>query len=415
MRKQDALRLTLSSTLSISLALVSVACGGGAAGPGTTTTSGGGAGGGSATTSTGSNDGGGGAANTGSSGGGGGSSSSSTSSSSTSSSSTSSSSSSGSVVAGEWLHTQGNHIFRADGKVWHGRGANIQDTRGCGACAFAQPVVSEVNRRVDELADGWGANFMRLTLESYAQPNPGQVQWQNVVADPGYLADVVSIVHHATQKPGVYVLVSLWVDSTFSDLGWPTQSTREEWKVLAQTFKDEPHVLFGVINEPQLNFDGAQDPQVWSAMNDTVATIRAVEDAAGAPHHVVTVQGTGGWARRLDYYVTHPITAGGGDNVAYEVHVYNPASDFGMLFQQPSATLPVVIGEFGPTNMTEQECGALMVSAEALEIPYLAWTFHMRCPPNLLVDDSQNGCGVGMPLSPTSWGSLLKQRLAMPW
>jgi hypothetical protein len=101
--------------------------------------------------------------------------------------------------------------------------------------------------------------------------------------------------------------------------------------------------------------------------------------------------------------------------VAYEVHVYNPASDFPKLFQQPAATLPVVIGEFGPANMSEAECGMLMVSAEQLEIPHLAWTFHMRCEPNLIVDASQNGCGVGMPLTPTSWGQLVKQRFSMPW
>ncbi|MFO0762269.1 MAG: cellulase family glycosylhydrolase [Byssovorax sp.] len=275
--------------------------------------------------------------------------------------------------------------------------------------------MSEVNRRVDELVDGWGANFLRLTLESYAAPQPGQVQWKTVVNDPAYLTDVVSIVQHATQKPGVYVLLSLWVDPTVTAEGWPTPATNDEWKLLAQTFKDEAHVMFGIINEPQNNFDGAEDPQVWTAMNNAVAAIRNVEDQAGSPHHIITVQGTGGWARRLDYYVTHPITAGGGENVAYEVHVYNPASDFGMLFEQPSNTLPVVIGEFGPANMTEAECMSLMDSAEARDIPHLAWTFHMRCAPNLLVDNSQGGCGVGMPLTPTSWGSKLKARFAMPW
>ena len=39
----------------------------------------------------------------------------------------------------------------------------------------------------------------------------------------------------------------------------------------------------------------------------------------------------------------------------------------------------------------------------------------MRCPPNLLKDNSGNSCGVGMPLEPTAWGQLLKDRLARPW
>jgi hypothetical protein len=65
--------------------------------------------------------------------------------------------------------------------------------------------------------------------------------------------------------------------------------------------------------------------------------------------------------------------------------------------------------------MTESDATALQKAAEQMEIPHLAWTFHMRCSPNLLVDNSGGGCGVGMPLQPSSWGTLFKNRLALPW
>ena len=52
-----------------------------------------------------------------------------------------------------------------------------------------------------------------------------------------------------------------------------------------------------------------------------------------------------------------------------------------------------------------------MTQAESLQIPYTGWTFHMRCPPNLLIDHSGGGCGVGMNLEPTSWGTLLRNQL----
>ena len=76
----------------------------------------------------------------------------------------------------------------------------------------------------------------------------------------------------------------------------------------------------------------------------------------------------------------------------------------------------MVIGEFGPATgyMTLDDCTQLMDRAEAVDVPYLGWTFHMRCPPNLLVDSSGGGCGVGMPLEPTAWGQLLRDRLAPP-
>jgi endoglucanase len=273
-----------------------------------------------------------------------------------------------------------------------------------------------VKRRIDELVDVWGANFMRLDLESYASAG-GRVHWAGILSDPGYLADIQEIVAHVGTKPGVYVLVSLWADPTFTSMGWPTTETNKEWAKLAEVFKDSPHVLYGLVNEPQLNYDGALDGQVWAAMNDAVGVIRAVEDGAGTPHHVVTVQGTGGWARFLAYYVTHPITAGGGANVAYEVHVYDAASTFQSRFEDPGKTLPVVIGEFGPYAgyMTDADVTAMMTRAEAAQVPYLAWTFHMRCDPSLLVDNSGGGCGVGMKLQPSAWGAVLKARLAVPW
>jgi len=318
-------------------------------------------------------------------------------------------------TAGAWLHTSGNHILRSDGRVWHGRGANLHDTRSCDACTQEAPSVTEVKRRIDELVDVWKANFIRLDLESYATSS-GRIQWQTVLADPDYLADVGTIVDYIGTKPGVYVMLSVWNDPTLSSIGWPQAATNSELATLVATFASAPHVLFGVSNEPQSNFDGALDAQVWTAMNAAVAAIRAVEDEVRVPHHIVSVQGTRDWGRQLDYYLTHPITAGGGANIAYETHVYDPATDFPALFETAAKMLPVIIGEFGPSQgMTEGDASALQQAAEQMEIPHLAWTFHMRCSPNLLVDNSGGGCGRGMPLQPTSWGTLVKNRLAIPW
>ncbi len=312
-----------------------------------------------------------------------------------------------------WLQTAGNKIWTSSGSIWHGRGANVHDTRSCWACAWGPPNVDEVKRRIDELVDSWGADLIRLLLESYPDNSGGQVQWQGVLDDPAYLQAIIDIVDHIGTKPNLYVLLSLWVEPTVSDLGWPTEDTIEVWELLAETFAEYPYVMYGLVNEPQANWDGALDAQCWTAMNNTVAAIRSVEDGLGARHHVVAVQGTRAWARVLDYYVTHPITAGGGVNIAYETHVYNPSSDFDDLFGTPSQTLPVIIGEFGPaeSSMTQADCSVLMSQAESLQIPYTGWTLHMRCSPSMLVDYSGSGCGVGMSLEPTSWGTLLKEAL----
>lgn len=89
------------------------------------------------------------------------------------------------------------------------------------------------------------------------------------------------------------------------------------------------------------------------------------------------------------------------------------ASQFDTLFVQPSQTLPVIIGEFGPAGtMSRADAQTLMDQAEALGIPWLAWTFHMRCSPNILTDFSNGGCGIGMALTPTGFGTQVRTQLA---
>lgn len=60
--------------------------------------------------------------------------------------------------------------------------------------------------------------------------------------------------------------------------------------------------------------------QVWRAMNAAVAAVREEEAQLGLPPHIATVQGTRNWGRSLAYYVSNPITAGGGANIVYETH-----------------------------------------------------------------------------------------------
>lgn len=313
-----------------------------------------------------------------------------------------------------WLRTHGNRILLPSGKPFVGRGANLHDTRSCDACTFEPPRPEEVMRRADALVDEWHAGFIRLLLESYRDKGPGRLHYRSLLEDDDYLRDVVRIVDHIGDKPGVYVLVSLWQDESFDALGWPTARTRRTWQRLARALRDRPHVLFGLVNEPQKNFEGKLDAFAWKAMNDAVAAIREVE--LPDRRHVVTVQGTRDWGRSLAYYVDHPITAGGGENVAYETHVYNPAARFDDLVARPSKRLPIVIGEMGnredaDVTMSLADCRALWDLADRLEIPWLAWTFHGNCPPNLLVERKET-CGAGMPLTPSPWGRAVKERLA---
>lgn len=321
-----------------------------------------------------------------------------------------------------WLQIKGNRIRLPNGQPFHGRGANVHDTRSCDACAWEPPRVDEVLRRIDTLTDEWHANFLRLLLESYpddgrAKNGSARAHYKNVLDDDDYFRDVMRIIGHVGKKKGVYVLVSLWQDPSFSPLGWPTGRTIAVWKKLAGALRDMPFVLFGLVNEPQANEDGKRDGEVWQAMNETVGAIRSVERPGR--FHIVTVQGTREWGRSLDYYVEHPITAGGGVNVAYETHVYNRPTRFDELVVRPSKKLPVVIGELGPqqdkdVTMLPEDCHKLMDLAEKLDVPWIAWSFHNDCPPNLLVE-RKGSCVAGASLQPSAWGRMVKTRLSHKW
>ena len=322
-----------------------------------------------------------------------------------------------------WLYTEGNRIYIADGDgdrtndaVFAGRGANIFDTRSCGA-GYADRNVEEVKRRIDELVDVWGADFMRLCLESKASLDSWMVHGLSLLEDTtGYLDDIVEIVEHVGTKPNTYVLVSLWGSATLDDMGWPTDETNRELEIIVPALAAYPQVIFGICNEPQSNSNGNLDADVLERMNSAVTVIRDAEAATSYPQHVISVQGTRQWARYIDYYIDNPVTAYEGANIAYETHPYD--HDFGQWFYTAQQSIPVIIGEFGPATvngtvyMTLDECEQLMDTADALQIPYAAWSFHQRCSPDLIVDQTGSGLGADMKIEPTEWGEVFMEHLS---
>jgi hypothetical protein len=270
----------------------------------------------------------------------------------------------------------------------------------------------------------WHANFIRFLLSAKAAPyNMYEQQWQNLVDDTAYYADIQTNVNHMTSKPGVYVLVTLFSDDTMKDDNsdfdseWPGSlgDSNTRYRALAEAFYANPHVLFGLTNEPHTTPD--HDADLALRYTSAIAVIRGVEDAHHSPHHIIVVQAPEGWSRDLTYFVAHPLA---GDNIAYEVHPYNPASDFDALIVQPSHTLPILIGEYGPAEgMTTSDIQMLWTVAQANQVPYIAWNFHQRCPPNLLQDTASDGCGLsastGYAFPRTAWGDMLFAHLQTPW
>jgi Cellulase (glycosyl hydrolase family 5) len=325
----------------------------------------------------------------------------------------------------EGLKIDGNHIvYASSGINFHGRGANLHDTRSCSACSFAPADPAGLNRWSDELTDVWHANLVRFLLSAKAAPfNQSEVQWKNLVDDPAYLADIVTNVTHLTAKPGVYVLVTLFADPTIKDNNgdfdseWPSSlgDSNTRYTALAEALVDDPHVLFGLTNEPHT--DTQHEADLATVYEHAITAIRAVEDAHGVAHHIIVAQAPVGYARDVSYFVAHPLS---GDQIAYEIHPYDHQVDFMAHITTPSASLPLIIGEYGETpEMSDADITQMWSVAEAAEVPYIAWNFHARCPPNLLQDTSSDGCGLsastGYDFPRTPYGDLVFAHLQTPW
>jgi hypothetical protein len=326
----------------------------------------------------------------------------------------------GMPASGDGLRIDGNRILGPDGKPFHGRGANLSDTRSCDACAWQQPDPTGLNRWADALIDDWKANFIRFNLTSFAESG-GRMQWKSVLEDPQYLADIETNVAHMTAKPGVYVMLTVFIDPSMKygnqeqEGDWPSAMTIPVYEALANTFHDNPKVLFGLCNEP--HGPANRNPDLAARYLAAIDAIRKVEKMHGAPEHVVVVQAPQQWARYLEYFIDNPIDR---SNIAYEVHAYNPQSDFKRLITDPSMTLPILIGEYGPADsMTNADIMAMWTLLKQREIPHIAWAFHMRCPPNLLENSASDGCGLAAQTNydfpRTSWGDLFYTYMQTPW
>ena len=311
-----------------------------------------------------------------------------------------------------WLQTSG-HGFLLDDEPWAGRGANFHDTRYCGSCAYRDAdddLLEETKARADLLIEGWGVDFVRLNLESHAvAPGVDAVHWEGVLDDYSYLEDLMLLVEHIGTYEGVFVELVPTFEATTDAQGWPTDDTVEVVEVLAETFVDSPHVLFGLGH--QLSSNG-EDEALWERLDALAAAIRAVEDFYGTPQHVIVAPGTDRSSSLLDHYLEHPLTTGDGTDIAYEVHVIDGPDLYAERVFEPAETLPVLIGYLGPDphgatgTSTAEDNVALMEQAHAAGVPYAAWTFHWGCgEPNLLHDDIGDSCGMGAELTPSAdWG-----------
>jgi Cellulase (glycosyl hydrolase family 5) len=318
------------------------------------------------------------------------------------------------VPAG-WLYTSGNKVYLSDGtssgKVWMGRGVNIDDIFLCGYddTLWMTSPDETLETIVSGLVSAWMPTFIRVSLGMDSDPTV--VSWLTSPAQ--YKTPMTNVIDAIGKNSGVYVLVTLRSDVTMigqdetdgdpEATGLPSDSmttpnatmfptgTDAVYVALVDSFASSSFVMFGLTNEP--GGDKLTDATISAAMNHAVGVIRAEEDRLHVPHHIVSAQGNG-WTSDISFYSTTPLPY---DNVVYEVHGYPP-----MASGYTYSNIPVILGEYG--SLTSSTAATLYADLESKQIPNLAWDFepYSDCAPDLVnVTDSATM------LTPTSWGSIV--------
>lgn len=257
---------------------------------------------------------------------------------------------------------------------------------------------------IDRIVLNWGANIIRL---------PFNQDW--VLGAEGYLEVLDAAIARAAER-GAYTLLDLqWLDAEHPFgpnrqfvAPLPNLETERMWTTLARRYRDNPAVLFDLLNEPH---DRARDDPypLWRSdgsqyhpehrrvsMTEWQPWAERLIDAIReeAPEALIFVSGTQ-WAYDLRGF---PLDRG---NLVYSTHVYpSKGEDWFGAFGYLASHVPVFAGEFGGSDCDVEWGRALLDYFDELEIGWTAWSFADH--PHLVDRDT---------MEPTAFGELVKERL----
>ena len=334
------------------------------------------------------------------------------------------------------LHVQKNQILDASGHAFLLRGAQIES-----AFTFANTwrhngnPFRALNPTVFAAMRSWGMNALRIPISNW------------VYKTPNYLTKLDTVISQANAA-GLYVVID---DHDNDQAGSPYGSGADVpkpenvtfWKDIATHYKNNPGVLFDLINEPK-----QPDWNTWLHGGGTItgstgkkATIVGMQDlvnairSVGAPQLIVAEAppGPNGFTGIGNDVIQDP-------NIVYSVHHYfNDAhknlnripSGWDVKFGNMSVMHPVFVGEwaFLPNanhpvfcrNITTSQAQAMVQSfltyMQQHQVSWTAWSFDMY---HLIQNYKQftpttltTPWSCGNPASHAGMGTMIKQYLAL--
>jgi aryl-phospho-beta-D-glucosidase BglC (GH1 family) len=201
----------------------------------------------------------------------------------------------------------------------------------------------------------------------------------------------------SAEQAGLYVILDLQHDAPFSlaqdavnggsQCPLPDRFDATFWQQVAQTYRDDPRVLFDLFGEPynvsadQWAHGGPITTTCFVPGYDQTMTYQAVgmpelaaEVRAIAPHTLIILSGLG-WGYDLSEIA--PVNLPG---ILYATHPWNhitgqQPADWPRAFGTAAQQLPVIATEFGAYNCQTDYIATEIAYFEQLHISFLAWAW----------------------------------------
>ncbi len=230
-----------------------------------------------------------------------------------------------SVTGVSWLSVRNGKLMNQNGEAVTLRGVSSHGLQWYGHYANESTI--------KWLRDDWKINVFRAAM--YTDPGAN-----GYISNRG-LADKVREVVDASVRLGVYVIIDWHI---LGD-GNPNQFRREAVEFfadMAKRYKDTPHVIFEICNEPNGDVQWARDIKPYS--EDVVQAIRR----EGAKNIIIV--GSPTWSQDVDQVAETPMS---GENLMYALHFYPGTHKQGLRDKALVAIdkgLPLIVTEWGVSD-----------------------------------------------------------------
>ncbi|MGW4692679.1 cellulase family glycosylhydrolase [Kitasatospora cineracea] len=329
------------------------------------------------------------------------------------------------------LHVSGNKLVDANGSQVVLRGVNrsgmeFMCVQGYG---FSDGPVDAASIAAIK---SWKANAVRVPVNEdcwngYANVKPEY-------AGENYRTAVKNFVY-ALRDAGLTPIIDLhWTQGLYtgnssgcSDVNstcqkpMPGAGAATFWSSVATTFKNDPSVVFDLLNEPYADRAVSGLDQAWNCWRDGGSACPGIGYPVSGMQTLVNSVRTAGannvillgglaYSNDLGQWLAHKPTDPAG-NLAASWHVYNfntcsSQSCWNSTVAPLAAQVPVVVGEIGENDCAHSFIDQVMSWADAAKVSYLGWTWNTW------------DCGQGPSLisdfdgTPTAFGLGLKNHLA---